>query len=405
MQPVERITDPYKISFPFLNLDFTINPTAFTIFGVDIQWYGLIITFGLILAMIFCFSKMKKFGLDGDRAIDAVIGGIIGGIVGARAYFVIFQWDEYKDNLSEIFNIRNGGLAIYGGVIGAVLVGGLICKIRKVKFLPMLDITTLGFLIGQGIGRWGNFVNQEAFGTNTDCFLAMTGGTIQHDIINGMAYMDGDMYMNGLSMSENYGVHPCFLYESLWCLLGFIVLASFIKRRKFDGQLSLMYIAWYGAGRFVIEGLRTDSLMIGQLRVSQVLAGVLACSAIVLLIVTAIQYKRLGKEAFVLYVDTEESKKLLEEARKAHEKVDTKISEVTEDDANDEDYEKIISDNADEASASNDETSENSEKADTSEEKTENAITSDVNNNDVTSDSDTSTENSTPEEEKNTTED
>ena len=161
MTEVESIKDPYRIVFPKLDIDVSINPTAFSIFGFDIQWYGIIITFGLILAMFYCFSKMKRFGIDSNRAIDAVIGGIIGGIIGARLYFVIFSWDDYKDNLKEIFNTRNGGLAIYGGLIGAVLVGGIICKLKKVRLLPMLDVAVLGFLIVQGIGRWGNFVNQR----------------------------------------------------------------------------------------------------------------------------------------------------------------------------------------------------------------------------------------------------
>ena len=268
MEKVERINDIYQISFPNLGLDFNINPTAFTLFGIEIQWYGIIITFGLLLAILFCFPKMKKFGLDADRATDAVLGGIIGGIVGARAYYVIFQWDDYKNDLLSVFNLRNGGLAIYGGLIGAVLVGGIVCRLRKVKFLPMFDISVIGFLIGQCVGRWGNFINQEAFGTNTDSLFAMTGGRIQRTIINETAYMDGEMFLNGLNMSEEYAVHPCFLYESFWCLLGFILLSLFIKRRKYDGQLTLMYIAWYGFGRMLIEPLRTDSLKLWVFDVS-----------------------------------------------------------------------------------------------------------------------------------------
>ena len=137
-------------------------------FGLEIKWYGLLITLGMLLAMIYCFSQMKKYGIDPDRAIDAVIGGIIGGLIGARAYYVIMQWEDYAGNWKSIFNIRNGGLAIYGGIIGAVIVGGLVAKLRKVKLLPLLDVASMGFLLGQGIGRWGNFTNQEAFGYNTD---------------------------------------------------------------------------------------------------------------------------------------------------------------------------------------------------------------------------------------------
>ena len=313
MDTVERITDPNIISFPKLGWEFSIDPTAFTIFGIDIQWYGIIITFGLILAMLYCFPKMKRFGINSDRAVDAVIGGIIGGIIGARIYYVAFRWQDYKGDLKSILNFRGGGLAIYGGIIGAVIVGLIVCKIRKVKMLPMLDIAGIGFLIGQGVGRWGNFVNQEAFGCNTNSIFGMTGGTIQQTIINEAAYMDGSMYQSGVEISERYAVHPCFLYESVWCLLGVVLLSLFIKRRKFDGQLLLMYLAWYGTERFFVEGLRTDSLMIGSLRVSQALSAVIVITSIILLIVMFFKVKR-EPESFVLYCDTDESKALLAEA-------------------------------------------------------------------------------------------
>ncbi|MDE6540013.1 MAG: prolipoprotein diacylglyceryl transferase, partial [Ruminococcus sp.] len=184
MTDIQAIANPFEIQFPHLNWTFHINPTAFTIFGIDIQWYGIIITFGLVLALLYVMPKMKRFGLDAETALDAIIGGVLGGIVGARTYYVIFNWDDYKGDIKAIINTRNGGLAIYGGIIGAIAVGLIICKVRKIKFLPMLDITVLGFLIGQGIGRWGNFVNQEAFGTNTDSIFGMTGGEIQATILS-----------------------------------------------------------------------------------------------------------------------------------------------------------------------------------------------------------------------------
>ncbi|MBQ8296353.1 MAG: prolipoprotein diacylglyceryl transferase [Ruminococcus sp.] len=313
MTEVERITDLYRIEFPKLGLEFDVDPTAFTVFGIDIQWYGLIITFGLVLAMLYCFPKMRKFGIDADRAIDVVIAGVIGGIIGARAYYVIMRWEDYAGDWKSIFNFRGGGLAIYGGLIGAVLLGLVMCKIRKVKMLPMLDIAVVGFLIGQGIGRWGNFVNQEAFGTNTDSIFGMTGGTIQQTIINEAAYMDGSMYQAGLEISENYAVHPCFLYESVWCLLGVLLLSLFMKHRKYDGQMLLMYLTWYGAERFVVEGLRTDSLMIGNLRVSQALSAILVVVSVIVQIIMLSRVKR-DPERYVLYCNTEESKALLAEA-------------------------------------------------------------------------------------------
>ena len=310
----ETLLEPNEIQFPELGWKFHIDPTAFSIGGIQIQWYGILITLGLILALVYALPRMKRFGLDADRTIDAVIGGVIGGIIGARLYYVLMRWDEYKGNWKEIINTRNGGLAIYGGIIGALLVGLIICKIRKIKMLPMLDITVIGFLIGQGIGRWGNFINQEAFGTNTDSFLGMTGGTIQRTISDSMQ-MGGDMYKNGLDMLWEKPVHPCFLYESLWCLLGFVILAFWSKRRKYDGQLFLMYLTWYGAERFVVEGLRTDSLMLGNIRVSQALSAVIFVVSVILQIVFYAKRKR-DPESMVLYANTEESHRLIEESRR-----------------------------------------------------------------------------------------
>ena len=325
--------ETHEIQFPELGWKFHIDPTAFTVFGFQIQWYGIIITIGLILALIYVLPRMKRFGLDADRAIDVIIGGVIGGIVGARIYYVLMRWDEYKWDWKAIINTRNGGLAIFGGIIGGILIGYIIARIRKVKALPMLDVVSLGFLIGQGIGRWGNFVNQEAFGTNTDSFLGMTGGTIQRTIADGMS-MDGDMYKNGLEMLWEKPVHPCFLYESIWCLLGFVILAFWSKRRKYDGQIFLMYLTWYGAERFLVEGIRTDSLMLGNIRISQALAAVIFVVSVILQIVFFIRRKR-DPESFVLYANTEESHRLIEESRRKRmglSKEDAKAGGDSEDD-------------------------------------------------------------------------
>ena len=314
----EMIKDIYEIQFPELGWKFHIDPTAFTIAGIDIQWYALIIISGLLLAMLYCFPRMKKFGVDSDKAIDAVIGGVIGGIIGARIYYVLMNLKDYKKDtfsasLLAAINIRSGGLAIYGGIIGAVIVGLTICRIRKIKILPMLDISVIGFLIGQGIGRWGNFVNQEAFGTNTDFILGMTGGRIQRTISNSMQ-SGGSMFENGLNMIWEQPVHPCFFYESVWCLLGFVILAIFAKHRKYDGQLLLMYMAWYGAERAVVEGLRTDSLMIGSIRVSQAVSIIILVASVILQIIIGFKVKR-DPESFVLYCNTPEAVAMLEEAR------------------------------------------------------------------------------------------
>lgn len=318
---VDKITDIYEISFPKLGWTFHIDPTAFSIGSLTIQWYGIIIVFGLVLALLYCFPKMRRFGIDSDRAVDAVIGGVIGGIIGARLYYVIWKWDEYKWDFKAIINTRNGGLAIYGGIIGALTVGLIICKIRKVRFLPMLDVTVLGFLIGQGIGRWGNFVNQEAFGTNTDSFLGMTGGRVQ-------------LYLSNLgdpSVAWDKTVHPCFLYESLWCILGFFILSAWSKRRKYDGQIFLMYLAWYGSERFVVEGLRTDSLMMGNARVSQILSALICVASIIIQIVMFSKYRR-DPESCILYAHTEESRLLIEETRRKNMGMSAEDAKVNDDD-------------------------------------------------------------------------
>lgn len=335
---VDKITDLNEIQFPKLGWTFRIDPTAFKIGSLEVQWYGLIITLGLILAFIYCFPKMKRFGLDSDRTIDAVLGGIIGGLVGARLYYVIFNWDQYKDDLKSIFNTREGGLAIYGGIIGALAVGLLICKIRKVKMLPMLDITCIGFLIGQGVGRWGNFVNQEAFGGKTDSFLGMTGGRIQEYIFENSASLGGSLTAEGSGIMnlELYPVHPCFLYESVWCLLGFVLLAFWSKRRKYDGQLLLMYMAWYGAERFFVEGLRSDSLYIGSIRVSQALSALIFVVSVILQIVMFSRIRR-DPERYVLYVNTKESHQLIEEGRRRRMGMSAEDAKTSIDDDDDDD--------------------------------------------------------------------
>lgn len=241
------------ISFPSLGIE--LNPSrALTLGPVTINWYGLIIACGLLLAVLYACRRSKQFGLKSDDLIDGVLFIVPFAIICARLYYCIFQWDSYKKNPIEILYIWNGGLAIYGGVIGAAIGIFVLAKVKKIKVGAVLDITSLGFLIGQSIGRWGNFFNREAFGVETDAFLRM-------GLTN--AYTGKVTYY-----------HPTFLYESVWNAIGFVLIHHLSKKRKYDGQVALMYLAWYGLGRTFIEGLRTDSLYLGSLRVSQILAAI-----------------------------------------------------------------------------------------------------------------------------------
>ena len=290
------------VSFPGLGLDFEVNRVAFSIGDLPVYWYGILIALGFILAILYVSRRAREFGVDADRMLDVILGGAIGGIVGARAYYVILQWDYYGQNLSQIFNTRSGGMAIYGGLIGGVLIGLLMCKIRRVKFMPALDLVVGGFLIGQGIGRWGNFVNIEAFGANTSLPWGMSSSVIT----DYLTQHEAELEAIGMGIDPNMPVHPTFLYESLWCLLGFAFIAWYTRRRKFDGELTLLYMMWYGAGRAVIEGLRTDSLMIPgtSLRASQVLAAAMAVVAAIIWIVKTSKVKKAGGRQ--LFVDSEQ---------------------------------------------------------------------------------------------------
>lgn len=274
------------LEFPKMGIELKFH-NSFSIGSFKIAYYGIIIALGLLLALIYALKKFKQVGVDSDKAIDAIIGGIIGGIIGARLYYVAFTWDSYKDDLWSIFNTRSGGMAIYGGIIGALLVGLIIAKIRKIKLLPLLDVVGLGFLIGQGIGRWGNFFNVEAFGGNTNMPWGMTSPSIVSYLESKMDYFASI----GVTVDPKMPVHPCFLYESIWCLVGFVLLHFYLKHRKFDGEVFLMYLGYYGLGRFFIEGLRTDSLMMGTLRVSQVLAGLLVIAAILTIVIIRMKIK------------------------------------------------------------------------------------------------------------------
>ena len=251
------------ISFPFLGIE--VNPPRTLSIGpLTAHYYGLIIAVGLILAVMYACKRSKEFGLKEDDILDGVLWVTPFAIICARIYYVVFSWDMYQDDPISALYIWEGGIAIYGGVIGAIIGMAVMSKIKKVKLTTVLDLILMVFLLGQAIGRWGNFMNREAFGAATDSFFRM-----------------------GLFNTKTAGweyYHPTFLYESVWNLLGFVLLAVFAKKRKYDGQLALGYAAWYGLGRAIIEGLRVDSLWWGPFRVSQMLAAITCVTAVAVLI-------------------------------------------------------------------------------------------------------------------------
>lgn len=253
-------------------LNFDINPVAFTLFGSwKIYWYGILIALGVCLALVYGIKNGERFGIKPDNIIDSFLIVLPVSVLVARSYYIIFD-PSGDSSFKNFFNFSDGqgftGLAIYGGIIGAAISIIVMQRIYKFSLLAALDITSVGFLIGQGIGRWGNFVNQEAYGTFTGSdWFGMTGGRI------------------ALEVGSKELVHPCFLYESIWCILGFFVLHYFSKKRKYKGQIALMYGVWYGFERTFIELLRTDSLMIGSIRVSSLLSAILCIASVAVLVI------------------------------------------------------------------------------------------------------------------------
>ena len=252
-----------KIAFPGLGIEgFYIDRTAFTVFGFEIKWYGIIIAFGLLMAMLYCVKTAKRFGLTSEDIFDAIIVGGPCCIIGSRLFYVLFSLEDFN-SFYDVINIRDGGLALYGTVIMALIVAPIMCKVKKISLGSLFDMTAMGLLIGQFIGRWANFVNREAYGSITDLPWRM-------EIHNGL---------------QRIQVHPTFLYESLWNVVGFILLHIYSKKRKFNGEVFLMYMAWYGFGRAMIEGLRSDSLMFFDFRISQLLGIVFFVTSVILIFV------------------------------------------------------------------------------------------------------------------------
>lgn len=303
-----------KIEFPNLfSGDINVNRVAFNLFGIDVYWYGILIAIGVILGFAYSLRRTKKVGMVGDDVFDVAFISTIFGFIGARAYYCIFfnnpVTGERYDFITAVTGIHDGGLAIYGGIIAAVITAIIACRVKKIPVTPILDLAGCGFLIGQAIGRWGNFINQEAFGAPTagDLPWGMTGNLISNypEVIEAQEKLGADQYAL---------VHPCFLYESLWCAIGFLLI-HFIgnKLRSFDGEVFLYYVFWYGSGRAWIEGLRTDSLYIGSLRVSQVVAIASAVLSVIMIVYFRVYVKKHGKK---LYVNTDVSRERLEKHTK-----------------------------------------------------------------------------------------
>lgn len=249
-----------RVSFPGLGFSVSLSRVAFTIFGWPIYWYGILIGCGVLCGLWLAVRNAKRIGFSTDLLYDFVLWVLPLSVIGARIYYVVYRWEDYRSNLSSVFAVWEGGLAIYGGVLTAIFVAVCFCRFRHIALYDLLDTCSISLLLGQAIGRWGNFVNQEAYGTFTD--------------------LPWRMELPGIG-----AVHPTFLYESLWNFVGVVVLQwVFCRHRRFRGLVFWLYLLWYGAGRFWIEGLRTDSLMLGPFRVSMVVAGLsVLCAGTMLL--------------------------------------------------------------------------------------------------------------------------
>ena len=281
------------INFPHLGIYLDHVGKTFHVFGIEIAYYGVAVVLGMILGMSLVLREAKRLGQNVDRYWDMTMIGLVAGVVGARIYYVIFAWDLYRDNLLEIFNIRHGGLAIYGGIIGATIAVFTYSRVKKMSFSVMTDCIAPGLLVGQIIGRWGNFFNREAFGGYTDGLFAMqlpVSAVRENEITSQM--WEHLTAVNGVDMIQ---VHPTFLYEGMWNLGVLILLWLYRKHKKFNGEVFLLYLVGYGIGRAWIEGLRTDQLLLPGIGfpVSQALAGCVVVFAGIALLYLRKNHKRM----------------------------------------------------------------------------------------------------------------
>ncbi len=327
-----------QIVFPNLGGLSLDPPRGFNIGDLTIYFYGIIIALGLVLAVLYGMKRSRQFGIQQDDLLDGVLWIVPVAIISARLYYVFSAWEQYADEPINILNIRQGGLAIYGGVIGAVIGVIVFCKIKKISLPAVLDLVALGFLIGQAIGRWGNFMNREAFGCYTDGLFAMRisedclGNVTMTDTVRAQIQQLKDMAVAG-GYQGMIQVHPTFLYESVWNTLGFVALHFLSKKRQYDGQIALGYVAWYGMGRAIIEGLRMDSLYWGPFRASQLLAAVTCLIAVATLLILNL---RSHKPLFVDRVNAE-LEDAPEEAEESGETEETETSDESEESAEESD--------------------------------------------------------------------
>lgn len=268
------------IEFPKLGINIPISREAFKVFGLSVYWYGIIISIGFFLAVVLAMRSSEKAGIKQDDIIDLILYAAPLSIIGARLYYVMFNWSEFNGNFLKIINIRTGGLAIYGALIVAVIIASIFAWRRKINVLNFLDFCIPYFVLAQAIGRWGNFTNQEAFGRNTNLPWGMTGSEIRKQL-------EGF----GSAVDPNIPIHPTFLYESLWNLGVFLLLIWLSKRKKLNGEVICMYMIAYGAGRFWIEGLRLDSLMVGSVRISQLLSIVFVIVFGLIFVIRRVKFK------------------------------------------------------------------------------------------------------------------
>ena len=310
------ITAAYNVTL--FGIDMKLDPVAFTLpigDGWRIYWYGIFIAIGFMLAVVYGFWRAKKFGVDVDRLTDVVLVTTPLAIICARVYYIIFYKGDLEiKNIWDFLGVNStsgvAGLAIYGGVIGAAVFGLAMCLIRKVKVLDAFDLAASGFLIGQSLGRWGNFFNQEAFGSLTKWPGMMSDEVIRYIADNPAEFTIRSAKEEVVAQTiaeQGLSVHPCFFYESLWCLLGFVLLHFIGNHRKFSGQLALTYGVWYGFGRMIIEGLRTDSLYWGPLKVSQWLSGalMLVCGIILIYMFTRLRQAKVNKTYTAMFDDVD----------------------------------------------------------------------------------------------------